>query len=81
MASRKRDVTWAAITAPDADAPSDYRWLSGNLQCSTPAILQQSEDLQLAPAAARRSQQLTDRHGTAGDSSAASAWVVALGQN
>ena len=81
MASRKRDVTWAAITAPDADAPSDCRWLSANLQCATPAILRQSADLQLAPAAAHRSQQLADRHGTAGDSSAASAWVAALGQN
>ena len=29
---RERDVTWPAITAPDAAAPSDCRWQSADLQ-------------------------------------------------
>ena len=44
---RERDVTWPAITSPDAAARSDCRWQSADLQRASLAI----SDLQLVPRA------------------------------
>ena len=73
----KRDVTWAAITAPDAAAPSDCRWLSAMCNsCHRPAICGSA-----TCTSSSSSSQIVTR--AAGDSSEVAWWVAALllGQN